>query len=1253
MSDSSSNEKNKSDEKSERNYEEETSDTDDSSSSDSDSDSSDESSSSNENESDDSSDEEKEQEKDQSDEAKSKKDQKSSKTRSENRIPVLKKRIRNFHKKEDKPNNNNVNEKPKYTFDFVYPPKDKNVEITAPKGKDDEIKEAKLIIRKWVYGSSSLYYQENDKKKLDSVLIAVNSLYYTYKKLPPTLMVSSKDEIPKIIKFLNKNSKLKICVVSKEDLDKDLLKACIVDIKDPNKYNVFLISKDLFITDAALIPTGFPWASVVYTDVILKTTKVQWMFKRTKSYEFYAVILASSNLKSSIRISLLSTIKLLTDKGKYERNKDIISNLAPFFINSSSDTLESLIGEIKQQKSVERNYPDVVQEENILCPMNEYQFTVYKTIIYKARPLLLSGNADAADFHDICSDLLTACHHPIMINKSQNPASSYGKMKSRHSGKLFVLANIINSKKDEKIVIIAEDGESAQMISVGLEQYGITSAVIRDENKDMLESIVKESSSKTNPIVAQETLFKDVTDLYEPTTLINYDSYINMLVNKHYNKWKKISRIRLLTSNAADFAFHSQLYQFIHYTIEQILDEDHPRFARLNSILRYCINNLLDIPVHALRSTKAIKTRKIIVSSSRPGFPSIEKDLNFSNDFFEKIFNQQNMKDALEPIKYELAQKKEAQKKEESNETAPKKNSSRRKTQKASELEFEIPEWSDSEIFAVINHLMNYGNNRFEKLKIDHDQNEIESLINYIFHTVNQNDKIQNYFYYSHLILEKFDYNTKEYLSVFQETIRSLTRGIGTRKFLINFELALILDHLSQTNFEDHKKKAFEAVPPNAKWEYEDDLAILKDAYELGYKKFPLSPKYSGNYRLKCYLHRLLIVLYIKIRGESLIKLTTGEQRYICDMLVFYGYPSDIEFLEYIDETDLDPQAVLNTINTIIDIAHEQNPNTRNALNRTLPEKIQKYHMNLIISRLDDFDYMRENMKLLSRICAEDLELFRAFDRHGINCTYVSPVFMCQTGGYASNVRLKHKLKGVLRMETHDGRQPFDYSGQPLDKLLPLKLSDMIMLENLGDITGCCDEYAVYPDGYKVTVIAPSLDVAETFIFVTERIEIHDDDPWFIIEAPSNNRTVTFEGETPDECWEKYRCDIEIKTKLQLPLFDGYEMFGFTSPIYHKIMHIALKGKMCKRYVRRTFRDISYKFSREKLRIGYYPSEEETAGQNKIERKRNTGMCFKMDLSPLMKNDTSMLIISPPTIDTFGSLMDLYFEDNEMPEPTL
>ena len=430
--------------------------------------------------------------------------------------------------------------------------------------------------------------------------------------------------------------------------------------------------------------------------------------------------------------------------------------------------------------------------------------------------------------------------------------------------------------------------------------------------------------------------------------------------------------------------------------------------------------------------------------------------------------------------------------------------------------------------------------------------------------------------------------------------------------------------------------------PPLAPdWTDKQDRELLFNARKFGLMHIPETfyPDYKDHFVDRVRQILTEIIQYdkemasqptiISLRKPKIFSLS--EHSKIIQALMAYGFPSIDEFAASIDLPRASSDSINRYVNNILRFCAASLEDRRSIL-PLLAEKIPKYTASKIPQRVTLFHQIRESVHMYHDFPAEDIEFLSAIAFHGFRNYSVSPILNVACAGNCSEIKLYTKIKAIFA-EKHRShftqRMPAD-----LKEKLPLKINDMMVLTNIGEITGYHTEEFIYPVNYQCAVVAYSPIHPEVQIWINCTILEKDDKPWFVVE-PREGNDFKFESSSPDLVFQEYRKKMSRNSKF-IPPFDGHEMFGLKCALIHRIFIDTPGIEKCDKYERRFFK-AGFSLSSTWPIIGQFEKEQDRSQSpqplqmSKFKYKRKLfGDILQplvLDFSPLFTHEKSGFII--------------------------
>ncbi|OHS98927.1 hypothetical protein TRFO_34726 [Tritrichomonas foetus] len=232
-----------------------------------------------------------------------------------------------------------------------------------------------------------------------------------------------------------------------------------------------------------------------------------------------------------------------------------------------------------------------------------------------------------------------------------------------------------------------------------------------------------------------------------------------------------------------------------------------------------------------------------------------------------------------------------------------------------------------------------------------------------------------------------------------------------------------------------------------------------------------------------------------------------------------------------------------------------------------------------------------------------------------------------------------HNNESVNAVRNTEGLENSCVVNEPLESITPLKLNDMQVITNLGEINPKFhDNEYIYPIGYEcyVGTLSPYMNKGLSWLIASVR-QIDEEKIEFIVkydtkknQGINSSKLGELRGKTPDLVFQKVRQQIMRHRKTWIPPFDGKEMFGFKSAKFHRLLLEMPNFQECMNYEKRVFRT-QLVFSHEWPTLGIFESlvdKKKAAAppsDNKFQyRKREFGEILRpivINFSPLFTND--------------------------------
>ena len=1145
------------------------------------------------------------------------------------------------------------------TFDFKYPPTKPTEPINIPQKSKSGILSDSLqkgiidrFCEKYFSGNSLLFVDETNWIKLSIISYFIENLRAMIPGLPPILIITTTPyQLNWYQSLIDWTTSNRIYIYKSENkTSQETIK--VFPTSNPVNFDILIMCREQFIEDASLLPK-IAWNGVIIDDLTTIRAPLSTLIRQLNkmTFNFSIVITADFNSICITDLSAVHEIIKCADLPQKETpTKDLFhSIIEPSIIRITID-------------EVAHNYS--FQERLLLCPMTQHQLKQYTQLFANCRE-----DMTVEEIKNISKELKNAATHPLLIESAKEQTNEKST-----SGKMVFLLKILNQQKSEgkSFAIICSSMKTLSLIHSSLDEHHIphmsssartkiTKLVQQFNNSSGFSVIIIPQSSmeaalpmlNANTIIAFDI---DWTPMNDPVGIVNWIGRTQSFPPQIY---------QLITKNSFEQLLFEHLWRNRNETRDQISSEN------LSSILK----NSAKLAYESIEAARGTSWASVLLKEA----PLINfADHSLFNDEPEKLSDEFWTNDVPQPNQPKQQK------------TAPPKPLSAaqfwnvdRLVEVASILDnCGIRKWDQFEKFGrrheevvkVVAVLLksilpensktkeseteNKKGTTKKEVKQENTKNTSENTAN-IKTEGESTDTIDEY------------ENIHKFLSEFQSSdfhrfsLPSLQETISTQlnplMLLLDIEVLanlqkIVPDDLIKPENENPDLSSINLEGKMAKslgddWTDQSDRELLFNVRKFGLMNIPSDfyPQYKDSLIDRARQVVNEIVKYDKeiASKPTVIKLrrpripTTEDHRKIINALMDFGFPNINQFIKSIDLRRSSPESVENYVNNVLRYCAASIDDRRNIL-PLLAEKIQKYNTTKIPQRVQLFQQIRESVYKYHEFPAEDLEFLSAISFHGFMNYSVSPILNVVCFGHCSEIKLFTKIKTIFS-EKHRNRYnqviPSD-----LRQRLPLKLNDMQVLTDLGEITGFHSSEYVYPVNYQCAVVANSPVHPETQIWILCTITEKEDEesknkiPWFVVE-PKEGKDFKFEGSTPDEAFEGYRSKMIKKIGKFVPPFDGHEMFGLQSALVHRIF-IDMPGiEKCEKYQRRFFRSCFPLVFKWPI-IGQFEKEPEKqqnsspvqqASTSKFKYKRKIfGEILQplvLDFSPLFSQEKSGLVV--------------------------
>lgn len=1097
---------------------------------------------------------------------------------------------------------------------FIFPPLKYPVDPqVVSKGILTDKEECVVLdaIRNWRFGQNIIIVENELDRKLYISCSIIATLINLFPNIPSILVVTDEVSHRQWIQNLNFFGEFNILAMKNgTKIDKIDKKIC----------DVLLVTQSLFMDNFEDVPDYFYGCLIVEnfgkSVARMKNTILRDQIKRVESYSHMSFSETFDNYTSREIQIMLGTIR--------GRRSELYTKSALMeSLNEATIYTDKI--------SNDRNRVNNIHEELILCPISEYQADIFKKFSKQIRSKMRMANPTASDMVMLCSSLYSICSHPVFESDHVMDDDEYTCLLKHHSAKLIFLEKLLKSELIDKqrIMIICEDDDSCTLLNSAFTARRITYMIVDSETTDKeCKEIVKLFVTKIPLVIVTEERTPWALNNLSPSIIIPFDVFWRPVGDSlEILKKNELSPrvLRLITKNSIDQDIHAITSQSDKLNGEILLSEDTTDLEMLDILLRKSMGYINNMTTESLDGwwRNVYNQRTTSIYGYPETFPKFDDSDVRSPDFWVATTGKEKLS----------------------------------KKQKADLARASIT--SPLTVGYVIEKLRNFGIGRWDVFTMLKENPELPKLCYNIIGRIEMTPDVK---YFKFFQLHGLLFQPSHQLVTTQFIMSSLA-PLTAKDFISDFETAMTVIHWMEHDFEGYSKD--HTVPkPSSSWSENDEKQLFKDCYEKGLNSLKASNiAYLKQVVEYCYDD---VIPYIpdKPWSQNRKKITAPEHKKIVDGLVRYGFPDIHLFLNYISLQSFSPDSVVDYIKLIINYCKSDDSEAKKKLSVLLADKIKNYVSQMIIQRIDWFVEMRKLSNDVEHVCAEDLELLQCGNFHGVGHYVTSPTFTSLFKGYPSEGKIAFKLKQVTaevhsKLTRHAATSPSILS--QIKTELPFRLSDQVMLESIGVLDtrpAFFTRDAVYMVGYKVLVITLNPIKPELLIPVQASIEVKNNAPLFVIKAQTPGHYFEISARSPEAVWELYKFKCQKHTKLPVHNFFGNEMYGFTTPNYHKIMFNILKSDDCLRYERRIFSDYVLKFDKHKIIPGQYSTptvaetRPKTIGRPKFETyipKQITEKEFKFtvrfDFSGLNIAENPLQISGASS--SFGSMINLY-EDTVM-----
>ncbi|OHS95210.1 hypothetical protein TRFO_02152 [Tritrichomonas foetus] len=1116
------------------------------------------------------------------------------------------------------------------TINFKYPPKKLDrVEFPTESKQgiilDDLQKNAVLKFEeKYLKGESSVFVDETNWLKFSTI-----STYFEYMRLrvphlPPSLIITSLPFQPRWLDALIEWTTSEEIYVFKSEKKSSTEAAHVYPLSTPVSFDVMIICREQFIRDAQLLPK-ITWNSIIIDDFSVIKAPLSSMVPQLNKLSYRHSIILSADF-NAMSITDLSAVQQVI------RCPDLPEGQSPT-IELFHEVIEPSVLRITNEEA-SNNF--CYHERLLACPMTQHQQKLYLQLYQKCRE-----DMTVEEMCKISVDLRNAGTHPSLV-----PAFKDHNHENSTSGKIIMLGKLLNQQKSEnrRVAIVCSTMKTVNLIHHSLLDHQIQH--LKFDSSARTKQVTKlvqqfNNSIGFNVLIIPCNTMSTVLESMNADSIIAFDIDWTPLNDSNgiVQWWSRVETyppkiFQLITNNSYEQLLFQYLWQERSMTLTNI---ENPKNAD-PALLMDLIKNSAKIGFDNNEAARGTSWASVLLKES----PIINfSDMNLFPDEIETL--PDDYWDLINP--HETPQKLQPPKP-----LPPSQFWTTEKLIQVAEIldSFGIGNWdlfndfqrSPQEVTKVVALLLKHILPKIsENTKNEHSKSEDAKS--------ESRNAEQEKFVYDNIRKFLAGFTTQDLNRMNIPAISKIKESINPQMLLEDIELIAFLQKIVPAecpNLEVINLEGKTSPPLSDTWTDQQDRELLYHARKQGLMHISndFYPEFSDQLidRVRQIIRELIIFEREIASKPTIITLrkprifTQADHTKIVTALMSYGFPTIDEFADSIDLQKQNPESIDRYVKYILRFCAAPIEDRRTIL-PLLAEKIPKYTASKIPQRVQLFQQIRESVHKYHDFPAEDLEFLAAIAFHGFRNYSVSPILTVACAGNCSEIKLSSRVK-TLFQEKHRNHYT-QIIPNDLRQRLPLKINDMMVLIDPGEITGHHTAEFIYPINYQLAVVANSISHPETQIWTLCTIHEKDGKPWFVIES-KDGRDFKFEGLTPNAPFKEYRTKLMKKLGKYIPPYDGHEMFGLHSALIHRIF-IDMPGReKCENYERRFFKGgfsfvskwpIIGQFEKEPERVQSPQPVTQTISKFKYKRKLFGDILqpLVLDFSPLYSQEMSGLMV--------------------------
>ena len=1068
------------------------------------------------------------------------------------------------------------------------------------------------LVKRWCSGKCFVINDESVTTKLSIVAAFINVLQQNVEGIPPVLIIVAKPFLKRwILELKNWAPAMKVLVVGGIKGEKKGEERIMQFQPGATGFNVLLVKRESVLQSMEMLG-DVPWSSVIVDDFAVIGAPVGPIMTQAMRLKKLQTIVITSDFEG-MHLSDVASIRQFIRVPKASANEVLTADMA-------RDALVDYVVQLTVEEIAESKF---FYEYYVACPMTQIQEKAYLR--------LFSSNQEKLEESDptfLCSfaeQLRMASTYPFLLESHQGKGNeSPHDNATLASGKMIVLTKILNNQKleDRKVAISCDSFKTAALVHTCLLEHQI--AHFRFDNSSRQKQTKKlitqfNNTSGFSVLIIPSELLDTALPIMEADTLVLFDSDWSPLLNPEGTiEWtsKCVEYPSAIFHLITKDSYESIVYEYFWRT--GVLITDFEKVAELNEEMAEKLKYMIKLSaqlVHAetsqVRGTSwaagLLKAAPICNFCAEEFFP--ERPVQeFGDNFWKELFPEVVQVVPQKPVKSSLF-------------------------------------WTEEKIREYVSVFRSFGFGRWANYSMfGRAQNEVVRVGATITRIAAASN--QKYKKVDELVKQIDRMDLRKLESIIIKVIETVVGELND-EFLHELDCLTTLNEIVKpeaTSGDEISLEGCNIERVDESWTQNDDKNLLFQAWKDGLQQLPDDRKLRAMKILdQIAVHTTDVSPKATIITlKPLRRFTVPDHAKVVNHLMNFGLPDIKLFKSGIDLPSYSVESVQRYVNNILRFCSAASEERKNIVT-LLAEKVPKYTASKIPQRIQLFNEIRAAAKKFHEFPAEDIEFLTAISAHGfVNYEY-SPVLTCACYGNCSEIKLFKKVKTLLS-ETHQTRL-VQHIPSDIQSKLPIRVSDMLVITNLGEIQSQPEWHSaefVYPKGYTCCCVCPSPTMQKTLIWIEGTITEKDGKPYFVLHQLANEGEFEFGGFTPDEPYEEVRKKIaEISGKF-IPPFDGHEMLGLTTALFHKIVSEMPGLDQCTNYIPRHFRS-TFRFISQWPIIGQFEKEPEKLQIVQTTKFKFTKKMFGDMLPPLVLDFKSLFTreSEPLVVDVFSASSDM------------